>query len=592
MQRAQGLRPGAVLMLAPLAGALVTLSLAPFNAWPAGILSCAVYAWLLSTCEPRQALWRGWLYGLGMFATGVSWIYVSIHVYGYASVPLAALLTGLFCAGLALLQAAFAGCYARWVRPLPGGMLAGFASLWVLFEWLRSWLLTGFPWLYLGYAHVDTWIAGWAPILGVYGLSFICALSGCCLFLAWRIRQPAAFVIYGGIVATLWAGGGVLKPIEWVVPAARYPVSVVLYQPNIPQDKKWDRSWYPRILAAYEREVKHQYGADIILWPESAIPNYYQRARDFLDPVAALAADRESTLILGIPYRPSGSPDYFNSILALGHGEGVYHKQRLVPFGEYVPLEGVLRGLIAFFDLPMSAFSAGPEQQPPLRAGAFRIAPFICYEIVYPDLVARSARQADLLVTISNDSWFGNSIGPLQHLQIAQMRALETGRYLLRGTNNGVSAIIDHRGQILDRSPRFQATTLTGEAQMMMGQTPFGSFGSNAVLAGCALALALMAAHVPNPLAGLTGRDRGAYLTGLDRMNASSSLSIPNTCRVSHSVRKVEISSRNSASCCTSPWSSLWISSRNRLWARRWASRPGYPSRSMYCSSREKCVSV
>jgi apolipoprotein N-acyltransferase len=176
----------------------------------------------------------------------------------------------------------------------------------------------------------------------------------------------------------------------------------------------------------------------------------------------------------------------------MGAGTGVYHKQRLVPFGEYVPLEAQLRGLIQFFDLPMSSFSPGPSGQKPLAAGAYRVAPFICYEIVYGDLVGRSARDAELLITISNDSWFGDSIGPWQHLQIAQMRGRENGRYVLRATNNGISAIIDHQGRILQRTEQFVATTLTGEAEPMLGVTPFGSFGNTPIIAGCFLGLLLM----------------------------------------------------------------------------------------------------
>ena len=194
-----GLPPLLLMILLLLAGTLVTLSLAPFNFWPAGIVSCIVLAHLLSNCAPRQALWRGWLFGLGLFGTGASWVYVSIHVFGHTNIPLAALLTGLFCGGLALLHGAFAWCYTRFVRGLPGGMLLGFPALWVLFEWLRSWLFTGFPWLYLGYGHVDTWIAGWAPVVGVYGLSFICALTASCLYLAWRSRQWISCAMYAVI---------------------------------------------------------------------------------------------------------------------------------------------------------------------------------------------------------------------------------------------------------------------------------------------------------------------------------------------------------------------------------------------------------
>ncbi|MEQ8516092.1 MAG: apolipoprotein N-acyltransferase, partial [Chromatocurvus sp.] len=331
--------PGSLLlMLMPLAGALLTLSFAPFGLWPAGIVGCAIFGYVLSTCGTGAAIWRGWLFGLGLFGTGASWVYVSIHVYGQAGVALATLLTTLFCAGLALLPALFAGLYVRWVRGLPGGMLIGFPALWVLFEWLRSWLLTGFPWLYLGYAHINTWIAGWAPIIGVYGLSFFTALTASCLFLAWRSRLPASVVTYAGIVITVWVGGLVLRPIEWVVPASEEPLSVALYQPNIPQERKWDRRYYNRILQQYERAVRPMFGNDIMLWPESAIPRVYEGAREFLDPVARRASLTDSTLITGVPSRDAAGA-YRNSIVAIGQGEGMYHKQRLVPFGEYVPLQ-------------------------------------------------------------------------------------------------------------------------------------------------------------------------------------------------------------------------------------------------------------
>lgn len=491
--RHTALSPLLVLLIAPLAGALITASLAPLNWWPLGILSCSLLAWLLSTCNSKQAFWRGWLYGLGLFGSGVSWVYVSIHVHGHANIFLAGLLTAIFCGGLALVSALFSWSYVRFVRPLPGGMLMGFPVLWVLFEWLRSWLLTGFPWLYLGYAHVDTWISGWAPVIGVYGLSFICALTGSCAFLTWRARELGSTLTYGVIVILLWAGGSQLKSTEWVAPAKKEALSVAIYQPNIPQERKWDPAWYQRILRQYQEASQPLLGSDIIIWPESAVPRIYQRAREFLDPMAEQAAAAQSTLITGIPYRSEDGAHYHNSIVALGAGQGVYHKQRLVPFGEYVPMEGLLRGLIDFFDLPMSTFTPGPVAQPPLRANGYRVAPFICYEVVYPDLVAQGARNAELLITISNDSWFGDSIGPLQHLQMAQMRALENGRYMIRATNNGVSAIINHRGQIIARTPRFVETTLHGKVELMLGNTAFSSFGSRPVIIGCFIALILMA---------------------------------------------------------------------------------------------------
>jgi len=493
ISRTSGLPGPLVLLLAPLAGAMITLSLAPYNLWPLGILSCALLLYLLHSGSAGAAPWRGWLFGLGMFGSGVSWVYVSIHVHGHTSVALAVFLTGLFCAGLSLLPALLALCYVRFIRDLPAGTLLGFPAIWVLCEWLRSWLLTGFPWLYLGYPHIDTWLGGWAPVLGIYGLSFICAITASCLYLACRAKQVSILAGCTALLAALWSSGALLKSVEWVSPATDELVSVAIVQPNVPQEHKWDRRWYRPILSQLEIASLEHLGYDLLVWPEAAVPNFYQGARDFIDPLAHSAAQSNTTLITGIPFRKAGSQAYHNSIIALGNGAQVYHKQRLVPFGEYVPLENWLRGLIAFFDLPMSSFSPGPAEQEPLKAGSYSVAPFICYEIVYPDMVAASAGTADLMITISNDSWFGDSLGPLQHLQMARMRALENGRYLIRGTNNGISAIINHRGELVAETEQFVDTVLTGEARIMRGWTPFARFGSYPVILACFGALLTIA---------------------------------------------------------------------------------------------------
>ncbi len=476
-------------LLALFAGSLITLSLAPYNLWPAAILSCCLYMGLLRKCTVHLAAWRGWLYGIGLFGTGASWIYVSIHDHGNAGVLLAGFLTALFCAGLASMHALLAWIYARFLRDLMAGMLVGFPALWVLFEWVRSWLFTGFPWLYIGYATLDTWAEGWIPVIGVFGVSLLSAFSASCLYLAYMRRHPQAYLVYGTMVASLWLIGWQLQEAKWVAPASATPLSVGIVQANIPQAVKWQREYYEPTLALYESMTEPLLGKDIVLWPESAIPNYYQRAQSFLDPLGQRAYERGTALITGIPWRPEGSRAYFNSIVVLGQGSGVYHKRRLVPFGEYVPMQDWLRGIVDFFDLPMSAFTRGNANQIPLIAHDFRVAPFICYEIVYPELVRQFAQQADLMITISNDSWFGSSIGPLQHLQMARMRALENGRYLIRATNNGISAIIDERGKLLESSPQFERISITGHAQVMLGETPFSRIGSLPIIILCSVLL-------------------------------------------------------------------------------------------------------
>ena len=481
-------------LLALFAGSLITLSLAPYNVWPAGILSCCLLLALLRHCTPRAAFFYGWLYGLGMFGTGVSWVYVSIHEHGNAGVLLAGFLTFLFAAGLALLHGIFAWVYVKLFRELMAGMLLGFPALWVIFEWQRSWLLTGFPWLYLGYSALDTWADGWAPVAGVFGLSLICTFSASCLYLAYMRRHTQAYLIYGTMIAALWLIGWQLQQAKWVAPAREQPLTVAIVQANIPQELKWRSEYYQPTLNLYQKMTEPLLGTDIVMWPESAIPSYYQRATDFLDPLAQQAAEKNTALITGIPWRETDSGEYYNSIVALGQGSGHYHKQRLVPFGEYVPLENWLRGLIGFFNLPMSAFSSGDKDQAPLLAHDFRLSPFICYEIVYPDLVRDYARNADLMLTISNDSWFGSSIGPIQHLQMARMRALENGRYLIRATNNGISAIINEQGKITARSEQFVRTTLRGEVQVLIGSTPFSLIGSTPVIVICFITLLLLLA--------------------------------------------------------------------------------------------------
>jgi apolipoprotein N-acyltransferase len=476
-------------LLALFAGSLITLALAPYNLWPAGLLSCCLYIGLLRNGSLRMAAWLGWLYGIGMFGTGASWVYVSIHEQGNASVALATALTAVFVCGLALLHALFAWLYAALLRNVMAGMLLGFPALWVLFEWIRSWLFTGFPWLYLGYSSMDTWASGWIPVIGVFGASLLCAFSASCLYLAYMRRSPQAYLIYGTMIASLWLIGWQLQQAKWVAPASATPLTVGLVQANIPQQLKWRREYYQPTLTLYQSMTEPLLEYDIVVWPEAAIPSYYQNAQDFLQPMAAAAERSNTALITGIPWREAGASTYHNSIVALGAGSGVYHKQRLVPFGEYVPLEQSLRGVIEFFDLPMSSFTPGRSKQSPLLVHDFRVAPFICYEVVYPDLVRKFARKADLLITISNDAWFGASLGPIQHLQMARMRALENGRYMIRATNNGISAIIDEQGQIVTIGNQFQRETITGEVQVMLGETPFTDIGSIPIIILCALAI-------------------------------------------------------------------------------------------------------
>ena len=477
----------ASLLVPIISGALFVPGLAPMSAWPSTLLSIAALLYLMHRKSQQSAFLIGWLYGVGLFGAGVSWVYVSIQVHGQAPPLLAGTLTALFCLGLATLTGLQMALYRRCSRgrKTPGPLL--FAAIWVLFEWLRSWLFTGFPWLYAGYIALDTPAAGWAPVVGVYGLSFL--IAGLSAAIGSLALNTASDLRKRGAEASIWViiilTGMPLSAVSWTQDRSA-PLTVAIYQPNIPLEKKWDRRYFRAIQQQYTDNSRPYFkNTDLVLWPESALPTYKDRIEDYLSLVSTEATETGTTLITGIPTRDAQGG--YNSIVALGLGAGEYRKQKLVPFGEYVPFEENLRGLIKFFDLPMSNFIPGPNVPPILSAGPVKVASFICYEIVYPGFVWQGARDAALLVTVSNDSWFGHSIGPLQHLQMARFRALETGRPLLRGTNNGVSAIIDHKGDLLVATPQFEEVVITGEVQPKTGLTPLMWLGSTPILAFCGL---------------------------------------------------------------------------------------------------------
>lgn len=487
-------RPWLSLLVAPAAGAATTLALAPFDLWPLALLSHGLLFALLSQVSPRQGLVTGLLYGLGLFLTGSSWVYVSIHDHGAASPLLAGFLTLLFATTLALFHGLFGWLWARFIRPKQGVLLsaATFAALWLAIDALRGWLLTGFPWLYSGYSQLDGPLAGFAPLGGVWLLSFLLAFMAAMLAqlcAVWPNKKRALQLLSWPVVILLI--GLLLQKQHWTQ-AAGAPLSVSLVQGNVEQELKWEADQLLNQLDLYRDLTLQASATDLVVWPETAVPLFSDSASSYLDFMRRHIEMRDSALITGIPVRQQdaqGQRNFYNGILGLGQASGQYFKQKLVPFGEYVPLQDWLRGLIEFFDLPMSDFSPGPAQQSPLLLNNYRIAPYICYEVVYPDFARELAKHSEVLLTISNDTWFGRSIGPLQHMQMAQMRALEAGRWMIRSTNNGVSALIDPQGQVSQVLPQFKQAVLQGQIVPMQGLTPYLRLGSWPLASLCAVLL-------------------------------------------------------------------------------------------------------
>lgn len=475
-------------------GALLPFSFEPFSIWPLQFVSVALFYFSLKGLTPKQAMWRSWWFGLGTFAAGVSWVYVSIHFYSHTPAPLAILMTLVFVSGLAWFFALMGLSYQRFFahKALP---YLSFAAIWMLFEWIRSWFLTGFPWLFLGDAHVDTWLKGYAPVLGVYSIGFIITLMS-----AYVVDQSEQFKHLqsnwkkpSAILVAPWILGLLLDLFEWTSVADHGDIKVAAIQGNIPQDRKWlPEEIYPT-LEKYRSASEENWDANLILWPETAITVLHHQAKEYIKFLDEEGSKNQTALLTGIPYQQSQDENYpgsfHNSVIALGEGSGIYHKRKLVPFGEYMPFPESWRPLLSFFNIPMSQFREGDASQTLLTVKNenqnYTVAPFICYDIVYPDFVADQAKDSGLLVTISNDAWFGASIGPQQHLGIARMRALENGRYLLRSTNTGITALVDHKGNVVNEIPQFEYGVLKGQAQVRTGNTPFNIWGSWPILILC-----------------------------------------------------------------------------------------------------------
>jgi apolipoprotein N-acyltransferase len=452
-----------------LSGAATALAFAPVGLFPLALATFGILVALLIDAAPRRAFWTGYAFGLGLFSAGVSWVYVSLHNFGGMPMPLAALATLLFCAFLALFPAAAAWLQARipartWVR----ACLIIPAS-WTLFEWLRSWIFTGFPWLSVGYAAVDWPLQGYAPLVGVFGLTFI---TLCVAGLAWLLYRQRRVGTVIALIALLGAGEA-LRRVEWTQPAGP-PVSVALLQGNIEQDLKFRPERYPPILETYAR-LANASNARLIVLPETAIPRFYDRIEPaYLARLEAMAKRNGGDLLLGVPYR-TAEGEYFNSVVSLGSSpRQAYHKLHLVPFGEFIPPGfGWVLGVL---QIPLSDFSRGRLEQPPIAAAGQRIAVNVCYEDAFGDEIARRLREATLLVNVSNVAWFGDSLAPGQHLQIAQLRAIETGRMHLAATNTGITAAIDRDGRIVARLPQFMEGHLEVNARGYSGLTPYARF--------------------------------------------------------------------------------------------------------------------
>jgi apolipoprotein N-acyltransferase len=451
-------------MVALLLGATSVFGFAPFSWWwlPLLTLSGLFRLWRHA---PERSVLLGWWFGLGFFSAGVSWIYTSLHTYGEMPASLAALAVLLFAAFLALFPAIVGYVYRRSAAMA----LWSVPAAWMLAEWVRGWIFTGFPWLAVGYSQVPASpLAAYAPVIGVFGISLLLAWTAAAL--VWRSR-------YSWLIVVLWGGAWMMHDVRWTVPVGA-PISVSLIQGNISQSIKWQPEQVWTTLRDY-RELVESSQSHLIVLPETAIPLFFDDIpAGYLEGLAEHARSNGGDVLFGVPERLSNG-NYYNSVMNVGTAAlQVYRKSHLVPFGEYIPLKSVFGPITQVLHIPLSDFSRGELHQKPFQIAGQQVAANVCYEDVFGEEIIRPLPLATLLVNVTNDAWFGDSIAPWQHLQISQMRALESGRQMLRATNTGATAIIDVDGVVLKHLPLFTRATLTGQAQGYQGLTPFARWGN------------------------------------------------------------------------------------------------------------------
>ncbi len=467
------------------AGVLLALSFAPIDCWPFAFLAPAALLWLWDGAAPRRAAVLGFWFNAGTFTVGTYWLYISLRLIGHAPVPLALLLMASLVAIMGSYHALLGWATAKFF-PARGALrwLLAVPAAWLLTEWWRSWFLTGFGWLALGYSQTETWMGDLAPVIGQYGIGYLVLLAaGALATLALGSKRER--IAGGAVLAVLLAGSFGLRGHDWTQPFGQ-PITVAVVQGAVPQDEKWIEDNLPNIQILYRNLTRDAHGAKLIVWPESAVPELANNLVPYYRDVYQEASARGSALVLGTIRREenqqTGEGDYFNSVLAMARdvpAPAWYDKHHLVPFSEFFPVPQFVRKWLRLMDLPYSDFRRGAAEQPPLRAAGQLISASVCYEDAYGATQLHALRNgATLLVNVTNDSWFGHSTARYQHLQISRVRAQEAGRPMVRAANNGVSAVIGHWGEIIARAPEYEANVMRASLQPRIGLTPYAQTGN------------------------------------------------------------------------------------------------------------------
>ncbi len=473
-----------------IAGVVLNFAFAPFGLWPLAILAPAALFTLLRGLTARTAAWTGAAFGAGLFACGTYWLFTAIHGFGQAPVWLTLFLQAALVAIMATYPALLGYVANRWFAAGAWRDWLVLPALWVLLDWLRSWLFSGFPWLGLGYAFIDSPVAGWAPLFGVYGVTAAAAFAAAALAVLIAPRIAASRRIAAAVLMTaLLAAPLLVSRIAWTRASGEaFPVAAV--QGNVSQDQKWLASNREATIGRYSELTAQSWGARLIVWPEAALPMLANDLPDYLDALQAAGRAHQADFAIGLVNHDPQTDAYYNGIRIISDsGGGWYYKRHLVPFGEYFPVPSFVRAWMRLMSLPYDDLTAGADKQPTLSAAGQKLGLTICYEDAFGSAQLGVLDEATLLVNVTNNAWYGDSTAPHQHLQISRMRALEAGRYLVRAANDGITAVIGPHGEIVARLPQFEQAVLRASVVPMTGLTPYARWGNTPVIGTLGLAL-------------------------------------------------------------------------------------------------------
>lgn len=467
-------------------GCLLTLSFAPFDIFPLAILAPAGLIYLIHQEEPDKAAKLGFMFGLGLFGSGVYWVFISIHQFGQVPSIISAIITLALVALLSLYTSLTCFLSNRYFKAKdPTNVGLAFASIWVIIEFFRSFMFTGFPWLLLGYSQVSSPLKGYAPLFSVYGVSFFALVSSTLIinaYLKYRANDNRGLYWQLYSLLAIWLLGAALSFIPWTQTTGK-PLKVSLVQGNIEQSTKWSPDHIQQSIDRYINLTKPLWkNSDIIVWPEAAIPKSLQATTDTINELDMIARSTNTQLVLGIPVLTADSTGAYNTIVTIGKNLAVYKKRLLVPFGEYVPLKTYLGSALDLIHVPLPNLVAATKQQKPFILHGVKVLPTICYEVAFPFLLQTRDPELGVLLTVTNDAWFGHSIAQAQHLQMAQMRSIELGRPTLFVGNDGITSIIAPNGKIEDSAEPYKTAVLQGSVQPVYGITPWMYNGMDPIL--------------------------------------------------------------------------------------------------------------